>query len=200
MKLLYRILLGAILLNSSAHAAIQGMSNISKDQVVVSLEDDESSGRSLILLNLRTLAKQKISLPADTESEEVMGLVLSPSHLILISQWTAGGGKNPYIHEYDIAKKQWAKKKELNCLSFDRVEIKGSVATIPCEAGGSKKVDLGLNLKTPLKVVFPLKQDKQGADSVKLSGGSIFRWQMLEVQEGKKAKKIFKATDLLKDM
>lgn len=199
MKLLSYFFLATCLVSSPGYAAIQGMSNISKDQVVVSVEDDESTGRSLILLNLRTLAKEKISLPADTESEDVMGLVLSPSHLVLISQWTAGGGKNPFVHEYDIAKKQWAKKKELNCLSFDRVEIKGSVATIPCESGGSKKVDLALAVKKPMKVVFPVKQDKQGVDSVKLSGGSIFRWQMLEVQEGKKAKKIFKTSDLLKD-
>lgn len=198
MKLFYRALLGIVLLNSSALAAIQGISNISKDQVVVSVEDEESAGRSLVLLNLRTLAKEKISLPIGTESEDVMGLVLSPSHLILISQWTAGGGKNPYIHEYDFAKKQWSQKQELSCLSFDRVEIKGSVATIPCEEGGIKKVNLGLKVKAPMKVVFPLRQDKQGSDTVKLSGGSMFKWQMLEVKEGKKAKKIFKTSDLLK--
>lgn len=198
MKLFNRILLGALLLQSTAHAAIQGMSNISKDRVVLSVEDDESSGRSLILMNLRTYAKEKISLPAETESEDVMGMVLSPSHLVLISQWTAGGGKNPYVHEYDFVKKQWAKKKELDCLSFDRVEIKGSVATVACEAGGNKKVNLDLKMKEAVKVVFPVKQDKQGSDTVKLSGGSIFRWQMIEIQEGKKAKKIFKTSDLLK--
>ena len=186
------------LASSSAFAAIQSASNISGDKVVVSVRDDKSPGHSLVRLNLKTATKETVSLPKDLGGEEIMGMVLFPEHLVMISQWTAGDGKNPHLYQYSFKNKTWNKPSEVSCLSFDTVEVNASEIKIQCEENGEKKAALSFKATSPLKLVFPLQSDKQGALQYKLSGGSMFMWKSIDFQDAKKPKKSLTTADLLK--
>jgi len=183
---------------SQTFAAIQSASNISGDKVVVSVRDDKSPGHSLVRLNLKTATKETVSLPKDMGGEEIMGMVLFPDHLVMISQWTAGDGKNPHLYEYNFKEKTWNKPSEVSCISFDTVEVKASEIKIQCEENGEKKATLSFKASAPVKLVFPLQSDKQGALQYKLSGGSMFMWKSIDFQDAKKPKKSLTTADLLK--
>lgn len=183
---------------SQAFATIQGASNISKNHVIVSVRDDKSPARSLVRLDLKTSTKESIALPTDIGSEEIMGLILFPENLVMISQWTAGDGKKPHIYEYSFKDKSWKKPTELACISFDTVEVHASDLKVECEGSGDKKVPLSFKSGTPVKLVFPMQNDKQGSLQYKLSGGEMFVWKSIEFQDGKKAKKSLTSLDLLK--
>ncbi|MGE5085375.1 MAG: hypothetical protein ACM3MG_03685 [Bacillota bacterium] len=183
---------------SQAFAAIQSASNISGDKVVISVHDDKSPGRVLVRLNLKTATKEAVSLPQDLGGEEIMGMVLLSDHLVMISQWTAGDGKNPHVFEYSFKDKTWNKPTEVSCLSFDTVEVKSSELKIQCEENGEKKASLSFKADSPVKLVFPLQGDKQGALQYKLSGGSMFMWKSIDFQDANKPKKSLTTADLLK--
>lgn len=197
MKLLNFTLLLS-LVGAQAFAAIQSASNISGDNVVISVRDDKTPGHSLVRLNLKTAAKEAVSFPKDLGGEEIMGMVLFPDHLVMISQWTAGDGKNPHLHEYSFKNKAWNKPSEVSCLSFDTVEVKASEIKIQCEENGEKKVSLSFKAASPVKLVFPLQSYQQGALQYKLSGGSMFMWKSIDFQDAKKPKKSLTTADLLK--
>lgn len=186
-------------LSFSSYAALKGASNITDNKVILSVQKDEESQPALVVLNLKNAAKEKISLPKDLGKEEIMGLLLFPEHVVMISQWTTGGGKNPHIHEYSFKDKKWKKPSELSCLSFDTVEVKASDLSVECEEGGVKKTSLSFKAEIPLKLVLPLESDKKGNLQYKLSGGSMFSWKTIDFQEGKKPKKSFSSEDLLKE-
>ena len=183
---------------SQSFALIQGASNISKNHVIVSVRDDKSPTRSLVRLDLKTATKESIALPKDIGSEEIMGVILFPENLVMISQWTAGDGKKPHIYEYSFKEKSWNKPVELSCISFDTIEVRASDLKVECEGSGDKKVSLGFKVASPVKLVLPLQSDKQGSLHYKLSGGEMFVWKSIEFQDGKKAKKSLTSTDLLK--
>lgn len=185
-----------VLWASSGFAAIQSASNIVGHQVALNVKSDEGEQKTLIVLNLKSMAKEKIALPS-LDNEEVMGLVLFPDNILMISQWTSGDGKNPQVHEYNFKNKKWSKPVEIPCLSFDKVEVKASEISVQCETGGFKSARLSFKVDKPVKLVLPLQTEKKGEFQYKLSGGSMFHWNTIDFQEGKKAKKSLTSKDLL---
>lgn len=180
-----------------ALASIQGVSNISDKRVAVNAYNADTETRKLVLLNLKTLEQQSITLP-DLEHEEIMGLVLLKDDLVMISQWTSGGGKNPNVHQYNLTTQKWADPIEVHCLSFDEIEIKKSILKLNCDDKKAKPVKLSIKTSSPLKQVLPLVEQKNENVQLKLIGGSLFNWNSLEFVDGKKAAKKLKSKDFFK--
>lgn len=193
----FKLLLLVFMLSTKAFAGIQTVSNISEQKVAVNVLDDESKSRVLALLNLKNLDKEFVSLP-EMENEEVIGLALFQDHLLMISQWVAGGGKDPKVHQYSLKDKTWSKPVEVNCKSFDTIEIKKQALKMHCENAAAKTLKLDFKTAKPVKLVFPLEKDQAKDFAIKLSGGEMFNWSSLVVQSGKDNKKTLTASDFLK--
>lgn len=200
MKNFSLLLLLISLCATPAYAGIQGASNIASQKVVLNVLDEDSNERALVLMNLQTTAYKKIKKPSDLESEEVMGMVLFKDHLLMISQWTTGGGKNPKVHQYSLKSGKWTQPIEVDCLSFDTVEIKKTALRFHCEDKGTKTIKLGFKAPKAGKFIFPIRGDSKQGVQFRLSGGAMFDWEQIEVKSHKKKPmKAFKASVFFKN-
>lgn len=179
-----------ILFGSHALASIQAVSNLSSQRVVINAYNQTTDKRQLLVMNLKTYAKEKIALP-NLDGEEIIGMVLFKDHMLMISQWTTGGGKDPRVHQYSFKDKKWLQTTEvLSCLSFDTVEVKKSTLKLHCEDQSAKMVKLDFRASSAAKVIFPVETGKDKSIEFKVTGGTMFNWDSLEVKDGDKPAKV----------
>ena len=200
MKML--VLMFMLLSPSAAYCAekIHSASNLEGGKVALELSAKE---RRLMLLNLSSGVKEP--LPWPPTEEEVMGTLLLPDRLLLISQFTAGGGKPARLHELEFRSKRWSAAKEISCLSFDQVSLKGNELKVQCEAEPGKEVkarEVALRIegkaKKELKLELPVSADSQEKFSFRLTG-PLMAWDALEVKTPTGQKKSFQAEKLAND-
>ena len=156
------------------------MSNLQKGASVFLVQDAKSKTPER-LVRFDMGAKKFENLPWSSEigSEEVLGLLLLSDRLLLISQWTAGGGKTPHLHTYLLKEKKWAAVKDLPCISFDKVTIKGGQLTVNCEEDYLKKTKAGdqsIAIETAksekLSVTLPLTKVTEGKRELAMVGSA----------------------------
>lgn len=192
-----------LLAQESSAASIQAASNLQQDRLtLVVTTGEEKKPRRLLDLDLRNMTPKHLPWPMKSQEEEVMGLIRSPERLFVITQFTAGGGKLPNLHQYDFTKGSWKSLGRLDCLSFDSVEIRKNELLVECEAdprankpAGVKRFSLPQN-ESSLKLILPVAHDNQGDTSFRLEG-SMFAWDAVELSRKNTVKKL-SATDLLK--
>ncbi|WP_413586625.1 hypothetical protein [Bdellovibrio sp. HCB274] len=200
------LILGLLVLfagiQSQAATVIQSASNIHNGKVVVAVDISDPARRVFMELDARTGRKESLGFPNDLVSEDIMAVISLPEYVVVLSQWTMGDGKKPKVHEYVRSSKIWMAAGDLNCLSFDQIEIEKSELRVQCAdenkeglATGPVKMALDFTAKTPVKVVLPVQDATQGGVGFALKGGSMFKWASLEVKSGK-SKKVYTAEDL----
>ncbi|WP_413560260.1 hypothetical protein [Bdellovibrio sp. HCB209] len=200
------LVMGALVLfaglQAKAAAVIQAASNIHNGKVVVAVEATDPERRVFMEVDAKTGKKESLGFPNDLVSENIMAVISVPGYVVVISQWTAGDGKKPRVHEYVRSSKIWMAAGELNCLSFDKIEVEKTELRVDCvdqnKANlpvGVVKLALDFTSKAVVKSTLPVQQDKQGAVSFSLSGGEMFKWETLSLSSGK-AKKTLSAQDV----
>lgn len=188
--------------NSAGAASLLSASNISSEKVALTLSTgDEKNPRELLLFQLRDKKAKTLPWPTKIEDEEIMGLMLFPKSLYLISQWTAGGGKFPHVHRFDFSTQKWDLIGEVKCRSFDTVKISKRKIQFDCEEdsrtnekAGEKSLTL-TQRESLLSLVLPISKDEK-ADLGFTLNGSMFSWDSIELRSGKN-KKTLSATELL---
>jgi len=173
---------------------LHAISNIDQSTVTLAL-DDPRGKTSFRELNLKTLKTELLPPPIDLEAEEVLALFRFAKDLILISQWTAGGGKPPSIRFFSGEKKDWSLLGRLNCISFDNIEIEKGKLKVRCEPDilkGKKAEITSFTLpskKWKAKAVLPRMLERSGELSVSLEG-PMFRWSEITIKNGTSVKKV----------
>lgn len=196
MKLLLQTLVALFIGFQAQAAVIQAASNLQNNKVIVLVEDP--TRRVFMEVDAKTGRKEALGFPNDLVSEDIMAVISLPDYVVVVSQWTAGDGKKPRVHEYVRSSKIWMAAGELNCLSFDQIELEKTELRVQCaDADNNKTVKMVLDFtsKATVKMKLPLEQDKQGAASFALAGGSKFKWESLDLSLGKK-KKVYTSQDL----
>lgn len=197
-------ILAIILCGIPAQAAsILSASNLAQKKIALVLSTgEEKKPRELMLFRLEDHLSQKISWPEKVGQEEVLGLIQSEKSLLLISQWTSGGGKFPHLHHYSFSSGKWIELGEIKCRSFDQVKIEKKSLSVECEEDPlSDQKAQSVSFLLPenfdsVSLTFPLAKGSTAKISYELKG-TMFSWEKLEVSQGK-SKKLFTANDLLK--
>jgi hypothetical protein len=188
------VLLFSCSISRAAQKTLHAISNINGSSITLALDlHDGQCG--LNELDLGSLKITKLSCPEDLKQEEVIGLFRFNDGIILISQWTTGGGKPPSIRFYDEKKKTWKTLGKLNCVSFDTLMIKGGVLRAECEEEPleSKKAGM-MTMILPqrtwqAKVTLPRTKETFREFTVKLEG-PIFHWTAMVIEDGKSTKRV----------
>lgn len=198
MKNLILLMMLIPVLPAFADAKIHSVSNIAGAKVVVEVA---AKDRSLLMLDLASGKKEALPFPA-TE-EEVMGTILLSDRLLLISQWTAGGGKPANLHELELKSRKWAAPREIACVSFDRVVASKNELKVSCEAGPfteskAKDVTVKFGGKPEAKVdlELPLAAYAREKFSYQLKG-DLMAWDSMETKSPTGKKRVIKAEGLL---
>ncbi|WP_413580595.1 hypothetical protein [Bdellovibrio sp. HCB288] len=189
-------------LQAQAAAVIQSASNVHNGKVVVAVDISDPARRVFMEVDAKSGRKESLGFPNDLVSEDIMAVISLPEYVVVLSQWTAGDGKKPKVHEYVRSSKIWMAAGELNCLSFDQIEIEKSELRVQCadenKEGtlvGTVKMALDFTSKTAVKATLPIQESSAGPVSFALKGGSMFKWAALDLKSGK-AKKTYTAEDL----
>lgn len=189
----------------SVAARIDVMSNISHGKMFFSLTAETSKEVSaLVQLDTGTFEKNLVSLPKEKEGEETIGLLLLSDRLLLISQRTVGGGREPHVYQYSLVEKEWKLVGQIPCISFGDVEIKKSKLIVDCEedsfkadSAGLKSVAIETKKKDEMKASLPiLRQEKDGVSYVLTGPKGLFT--AVEIQKHGKDKKIISVEELSK--
>lgn len=178
MKTLMFSILAMLSVQSAFAARIDVMSNVNKEKVAFSLTAETPKEVSaLILMETGTLDKTLVQLPKGIDDEETIGLLLLSDRLLLISQNTVGGGREPHLHQYSLADKEWKLIGQIPCLSFREVTIKKSKVTVDCEgdsftknSAGKKSVALEVAKKDEMRISLPLLQQEKDGKKYVLTG------------------------------
>ncbi|WP_413577558.1 hypothetical protein ACLVWU_04125 [Bdellovibrio sp. HCB290] len=189
-------------IQSQAAAVIQSASNIHNGKIIVAVDITDPARRVFMEVDARSGKKESLGFPNDLVSEDIMAVVSLPEYVVVLSQWTSGDGRKPKVHEYVRSSKIWMAAGDLNCLSFDQIEIEKSELRVQCAdenkeglATGPVKMALDFTAKSAVKVNLPIQEASSGAVGFVLKGGSMFKWASMEVTSGK-AKKSYSAEDL----
>jgi len=197
------IILYLAFIAASAEAVVKfhSASNALNGKVVVEVW---GKGRDLQEIDLKSGESSPLPWPVELKDQEIIGSILLSDRLLVIAQWTAGGGKYPSIYQYDRKTKTWnSSKVSLDCISFDTVELSKSKLSVECEADPLKDKKpatvtaqlSGLSITGPVKYVWPLTESVSGEYSYKLDG-DILDWPTLRLFKNNQETKKIQAESL----
>lgn len=141
------------------------------------------------------LSSAKVSLPNELIHREIIGLFPAEKNMVVVlTQRTIEQGDKPLFHSYNVAKKEWKRLAEVDCISFAKLKIQASSVTFSCsetnkngeEIERLKKVTLsGVQLKNVGEMKLPLIKTEQGNLKAELLG-EIFEWKELKIEANNK--------------
>ena len=159
------------------------------------VEPEMEMESQLLEIDAKKLVAQQIKLPADINNREIVGLIPAKKEFVLVvTQTTTGGGDRPQIHSYHLARREWKKIADVDCISFAEINIEAKSVAFSCEVTDDngkvssvvKKVNSAIELK-PQIIKLPVSQIVESPLKVSLEG-KAFSWNQLKVLNGKKEK------------
>lgn len=177
-----------------ASIKIHSASNIQDGKIFLELG---GATRSAYFFDISSAIAKKIGLPGEIGEEEILGSFFFPGKVVLISQWTKGDGKFPHLWELDQKQLKWTEKKEIPCISFDRIKAKENKLLFFCEDPLMKKIEVEISFKVKKEKewILPLTQDSEGKYSFRLEGPH-FSWGSLKIKSPLKKEKSLQADEI----
>lgn len=90
-------------------------------------------------LSLPTLNPKKIELPEGWRGREIFAIFPTTEKILVLSQWTFGGGDLPKYAFYERKKKTWSHSKSGGCIQFSQLVAQKDRLEFRCEDPGTGK-------------------------------------------------------------
>ncbi len=154
----------------------------------------------LMMYSPEKMSATKILLPNDVDNREVVALIPAKANkLLVISQQTLEKGDSPQIHLFDPVKKSWKKIGQIDCFSFNKIQLGGDKLVLSCEVSDDKGETTFIDKEVSLKGISTLTTGDLQMPLAKIEtkeikaqfNGLPYEWESLKLNY-KTTEKVFK--------